>query len=66
MAVGRLKGVLNVEWINGYAISIVIHIINEIKMNQTTAKNLRDLLIKQQLNSKIRFKGEPLKPPVRK
>ena len=46
--------------------SSVIHIINEIKMNQTTAKNLRDLLIKQQMNSKIRFKGEPLKPPVRK
>ncbi|KAM3137544.1 hypothetical protein pb186bvf_010334 [Paramecium bursaria] len=30
-------------------------------MSQSTAKNLRDLLIKQQLNSKIRFKGEPLK-----
>ncbi|CAK87102.1 unnamed protein product (macronuclear) [Paramecium tetraurelia] len=28
-------------------------------MSQQTAKNLRDLLIKQQLNSKIKFKGEP-------
>ncbi|CAK60256.1 unnamed protein product (macronuclear) [Paramecium tetraurelia] len=29
-------------------------------MSQSTAKNLRDLLIKQQLNSKIKFKGEPV------
>ncbi|CAD8204436.1 unnamed protein product [Paramecium pentaurelia] len=35
-------------------------------MQQSTAKNLRDLLIKQQLNSKIHFKGEPIKAPVRK
>ncbi|CAK67105.1 unnamed protein product (macronuclear) [Paramecium tetraurelia] len=35
-------------------------------MQQSTAKNLRDLLIKQQLNSKIHFKGEPIKVPLRK
>ncbi|CAD8086236.1 unnamed protein product [Paramecium primaurelia] len=37
-------------------------------MSQSTAKNLRDLLIKQQLNSKIKFKGEPVNKiqPTRK
>ncbi|CAD8178715.1 unnamed protein product [Paramecium octaurelia] len=37
-------------------------------MSQQTAKNLRDLLIKQQLNSKIKFKGEPVNKiqPTRK
>ncbi|CAD8053516.1 unnamed protein product [Paramecium primaurelia] len=29
-------------------------------MSQQNARNLRDLLIKQQLNSKIKFKGEPV------
>ena len=44
----------------------LIKIINE--MSQSTAKNLRDLLIKQQLNSKIKFKGEPVNKiqPTRK